>query len=458
MLSSKFVRPAGFVVGAGTALTAFGLAAPAQAVVDCADGVTVDATELAIRVAIGDGETLICVNPGTIDMSSNGVDSDSTPLNVDDQDLHLVALGDVTFDGGDDADFALIAFGATDENLTIDGFTFTNFNNNGNTTLPTVMLDGSAGTLTVINSTFTNNNGYAVVGASDFDDTGLLPDIVIENSYFEGNSVGLGTVWGYGNIAVSNSTFIGEENSWGVINGNDQDGTKSTILHGNYFEDNSASDAVVSLTGDSNSVYNNTFLNNYSSSSDDGSVITFNNDAGGSVAFNTFAGNDSDYDNANIELSESNDVVLHGNVFDVLEGELAIAGTNTTVTDGGGNVTTSDEGYYFGDDTSVIEATSDEIDLQDPADNGGSTLTMALGEDSIARDVLESSLVANELGPDLDWDQRGEARGDLVDAGAWDDGESSLASTGVDAAGIALTGGLIGAAGAALVVRRRRKA
>ena len=458
MLSPQFVRPAGFIVGAGTALTAFGIAAPAHATVDCSTGVTVNADELAIREAISDGESLICVNPGTIDLSSAGFGG-AEAINIDGQNLHLVALGDVTFDGGDEADNAILSFGTSDEDLTIDGFTFSNFDNPGGNAYPAVMLDGSSGTLTVLNSTFTGNFGYGVIGATDFDEDDLLPNVVVDNSVFDTNSSVLGTVWAYGDVVVSNSTFIGEENSSPVINGGYQDLTKTTVLYGNYFEGNSTESSTVEVDGESNAIYNNTFVNNYSVSDSEGSVITFAPGAGGSVAFNTFAGNDSDYDNANLFLVDANNVVFHGNVFDLTVDEVAVEGTNATVTDGGGNFSTNElDETFFSDDTSVSGATSDELDLQDAADNGGSTWTMALGANSIARNVLDASLVANELGPDLDWDQRGEARGDLVDSGAWDDGTSELASTGVDATGIALTGGLIGAAGVALVARRRRSA
>lgn len=460
MLSSKFVRPAGFVVGAGTALTAFGLAAPAQAAVDCSTGVTVNATEIAIREAIGNGETLICVNPGTIDMSSSGADSDSVAFNVDNQDLHLVALGEVILDGGGEADHAIMSFGGSDEDLTIDGFTITNFSNGGeNDPLPAVLLDGTTGTLTILNSTFIGNSGYGVIGATDFDDEINYPDIVIDNSHFEDNATNLGTVWGYAYIDVGNSSFINDESASGIINHDAASEDSYTVVHGNFFSDLGTSSSALFLTAASNSVYNNTFVNNIGDESDGGSVITFEDSALGVLAFNTFAANDGANGQANVALVNNNEVVFHGNVFDTLTGENGISSTNSAITDGGGNISTSElDSAYFDDATSVTRATTEDISLGDPADNGGSTWTMALGEDSIARDVLESSLVANELGPDLDWDQRGEARGDLVDAGAWDDGESGLASTGVDAAGIALTGGLIGAAGAALVVRRRRKA
>lgn len=455
MISHKLLRPAGFAVGAGTALTAFGIVQPAHATVDCSAGVTVDADELEIREAIAAGETLICVNPGTIDLSSNGFE-DATGIGVDDQDLHLVALGEVILDGGNESRNAILLSGASDENLTVDGFTIRNFYNfgGGSNTLGLVSMAGSSGTLTVLNSTFTSNVGYSVVSNTD-SESGDAPSIRIDNSYFSGNNASEGTIAGYGSIEVTNSTFVGEDNDGGVINARSVE--SPVTVSGNYFEDNSSSNGIINLNSTDNSVYNNTFVENFSNSDEDGSVLTFQTGSDGIVAFNTFSDNDSDYELGNVHAVADNDVALYGNVFETFADEGALTGTDPVVTDGGGNISTSslDEGY-FTNSSSKVGVTAEEIALGSPADNGGATWTMALGAESVARDVVEASVVAVELGSLMDVDQRGDSRGDLLDAGAWDDGGSGLANTGVDALGIAMAGGVLGAAGAALIARRRR--
>ncbi|MFM2412190.1 MAG: hypothetical protein RLZZ587_523, partial [Actinomycetota bacterium] len=206
-------------------------------------------------------------------------------------------------------------------------------------------------------------------------------------------------------------------------------------------------------------VTNNTFFSNEYQYA----AVEFMGGSNGVVAFNTFVGNFSELQNPNVRISDLSEVALLGNIFVTQSDELGVdEDADGTLIDQGGNFSTADDAQYLSDDSSRTEV--DEADLEidaEPSNNGGYTDTFALGETSIALNAVTASDAEFALEYDLTTDQRGEPRGSLLDAGAWDDGipaVSSLASTGVDATGIALTGGLIGAAGAALVVRRRRKA
>jgi len=443
-------------LGAGTALSAFGVATPAGAITDCSAGVTVNATEAAIRAAITAGETLICVNPGTIDMSPTGVDSSGEPFVVEGADLTLVALGTVILDGGDDQDHAILSNGFAFESLTIEGFTFTGFHTESDFGTAVVELRDSTGQLTVINSTFVDNVGYAMVGTNE--SSGRYPTLSVATTVFENNESWYGEVSGKSDVTVIDSTFVqnsgqNEVISWGFEDANTQ-------ITGNFFAGNGGGGSVVYTATDTSSVYNNTFYQNLNE--DDGGVaMTVSSGQDAVIAFNTFAYNVSDGNaNADIRIDADTDVSLLGNMWISNPAGSLESHDNTDPTanyiDEGGNFSTTNESAFLDDPTSESNLTTGAMDIQTPADNGGATRTAALGANSVGIDAVRPSAATALLGFAFDVDQRGDDRVGNIDAGAFEFGE--LADTGVDATGIALTGGVLGAAGVGLVARRRRKA
>ena len=475
MVSRRLATKAGVVAGVGAVVSAFGVVTPAQAYT-C--DITIDPTEDALRTAINDGNTTICITEGTIDMGLGAV-IDNGPI-LFDSDLTLVGLGDVVIDGNDEAPAFLVGWndgvanGIVDVNLVVDNLTVRNFHDwdynefswGVESHVPVVgFAQDMTGTVTVLNSRFESNDSYvASVGAVDEGGVGgdSYASIVVDNTVFDNNNGNYSQVWGYSDITVTNSTFTNNyasqvssaiemwssENTWANNVG---------IIAGNYFANNaSPGESTVYLDGANAFIYNNTFAWNTSESNWAGSAIATTTDSNYTIAYNTFHENSSDASVGSISVGETTDATLIGNVFSTLEGEPAITVTDGTVSDLGGNVSTADDSDLLDSENSLNLVSEEELWLNEPADNGGSTFTMSLGDDSVAQDLLESTYVEDELGPDLALDQRGEARGGLVDSGAWDNGEGYLAATGVDATGIALTGGLVGAAGIALVTRRRK--
>lgn len=462
MLSPKFSRPAALVVGAGSALSVFGMAAPAQAAVDCSTGVTVDAIEQDIRDAINAGETLICINPGTVDLGTTGADGVADQIEINDADLTLVSLGEVVFDGGSDAPNAFVLFGESDENLTVDGFTFRNFNNLNDNPFGVVGLDGSSGTITVLNSTFFGNTGYASVSATNTNDS-TATNIVVDNSLFLNNDVFIANVWGKADVTVTNSSFVG--NLAGTNVSADGSETEShTEIHGNYFDDNEVESGAVAVASDTSVIYNNTFANTFASGGSFAEAILYGENQTAILGFNTFIGNDADGPSADIIGQSNTEVHLVGNIWVNDNGYalgVAESATNVSFVDEGGNFSTGDDAQYLDHESSSNEVAEADLDISDPADNGGVTYTAAIGSDSIAIDAVPAATASEVLGIEFLQDQRGLYRVDDRDAGAYEYGateEQQLAATGVEPLGIALTGGVLGAAGAALVLRRRRKA
>lgn len=463
MLARRVFSGAGVAVTAGTVLSAFGVVTPAVAEIDCSAGVTIDADETDLRNAIVNGEDIICINPGTINLGLTGDDGTAEAITVDSQDLTVYAAG-VTFDGGLEASSAFAFTSASAHNLTIEGATFTDFDGIGDGVDPLITFI-SSGTVTILDSRFESNSNYAAVGALDPGDT-YYGSIVVEDSTFQDNTFVYGAVWGYSDITVRTSSFLNNEGSQASAIEKWSDYTtyenSSLTVEGNYFADNSAgSESTIYVDGLDANITNNTFENNYSGSDWAGVDIAYDEDATGLMAFNTFAGSTSDYDRGVVSFGANSDVDVFANLFVPGEGIASSLDRDESaaVTDFGGNVSTRDDSDTLADESSQSDMTSDDIALESATDNGGPTWTMALGSGSVAQDAVTIA-IADELTLEA-LDQRGEQRGEFADAGAWDDGaaaepiDTELAATGADVTGVALAGAVLGATGAALVARRR---
>lgn len=474
MFRQAVVRPMGVALGVGAALTAFGLATPASAAVDCTDGVTVDAVEADIRAAIVGGETLICVNPGTIDMSPTGTDQSATPFDIAGGDVTIIALGEVVLDGGGNAPGAFRSQVAA-SNLTVDGFTFIDFT----ATLGVVSMT-QGGTLSVLNSTFSGNAGRSSVYAN----SGVPVDVVVENTVFDNNESTSGqvVVWGYsGVLTVNNSSFIDNEGRsiWSETQADDVDSTsRETVLRGNFFENNtndSATDsATVLVSTESSDIYNNTFVGNIATNVNTAIALSLAN-AQESLAnaqesrvwFNTFVDNSSLGGSAPSVFVD--DAVLGanflGNIWATGDGGTAIgADAVVDVDDLGGNFSTSDDSAFLDSSTSRVDVSLADLELAEPADNGGATYTVAIGADSVAIDAVNPADFVEDLESIIPVDQRGDSRSGLYDAGAFEYSASAesgemLADTGIETNVIGLvSGGLLagGAIAAAVSAVRRR--
>ena len=461
MLSSKFVRPASLVIGAGTALSAFGIASPALATTDCSGVTPIDATELALRNALDNGDTLICINPGTIDFGTTGVDSDASVISVG-HDVTIVGIGNVVFDGTGSAASALLTAGDPDIDLWVENVTVQNFSSN-TSEWPAVIGARTSGTVTIIGSTFQANTGYSMVGGVDYLDTftdGDFADIVISDTVFVNNHTTRGTVWGYGDITVTDSTFINSDSdtSAGILAWSDESIPETTLtVSGSTFDNNeSGTDPLIYSDADEALVYNNTITNNIGDSSYGG---VFDGVAGNHsvFAFNTVMFNSS-ANSSDVYSENDTDLELLGNIFNPNESHSFSAEGLTDPTDLGGN-------YSTGDDADILTAASSHASIQESTlsldsaldNNGGYTDTWAIGTGSVAIDAVPAADAEAALGFAVTTDQRGEDRVGPIDAGAYEFG-SELASTGFDATGIALTGGALAVGGIAIAARRRRKA
>lgn len=459
MISPALARRTGIVLGAGTVLSAFGVTAPAVAATDCSGVTAIAATEAALRSALDNQDSLICINPGTINLGASGLDSDFSAIYVD-YDVTIVGIGNVVFDGDGTGMSAILTDSAADVDLQVESITFQNFNSDSEV-YPGVVGATTSGSVTVIDSTFQMNTGYAMVGSVDLfesPDDGDFADIVVSDSFFNNNTLREGAVWGYADITITDSVFVGNDSEYASVVSLDDhpDIEGSTLtLNGNYLADNfSLSGSAVEINAASAFLTNNTFAGNSSYYA----VVEYLNESNGVAGFNTFVENSSEAPNPNLRVSSDSEVGVIGNIFVTSPGEQGVDEDGGTLVDQGGNFSTSDDSLYLTNSTSHNSVDEADLALADEATvDGGLTDTFALGEGSIALDAVSAADAEFALEYDLTTDQRGESRGELLDAGAWDDGESVLASTGVDITGIAATAGLFGAAGIALAARRRTR-
>lgn len=478
MVSRRTATRIGVVAGVSAVASAFGPIAPAQAYT-C--DTTIAPTKANLVGAISDGHTIICITAGTMNMGLGAI-GENGPILVDD-DVTLVGIGDVVIDGNDEAPSFLLGASETDTetNITIDNLTVTDFHDwdyneyewGVTKNVPLVGLHGnSAGTVTVLNSTFSDNNTYlSVVGAIDQETTGPTDqygNIVIDNSVFEANISEDAVVWGYGNVTISNTRFTDNSTANGIVETYRDDESTDGILTftNNLVEGTISGGSLLNLESSISYVSNNSFVDN-SSESSYGAILKVTYVQSAHFAFNTVTGTESS-GGADLWTEDGNSSLrLLGNIFAGDSSAAIHVGDGASVVDHGGNFSTADDAAALDSPSSQSNVDVADLALGELADNGGPTATRALGADSIAVDVASAEEFSELFDYALDTDQRGFVRtGDLLDAGAFqsdgydpaDDGEEYLAATGVDGTSIAVIGGVIGAAGVALVSRRRRKA
>jgi hypothetical protein len=487
------------VAGSGviaTALVVF-TGAPAQAIpLASCDGVTtIPATEDALRTAIAGTDAVICIDAGTIDFS-NGVDLTDGPIDIA-RDVTIIGVGAVTFDGGNQSKL-LTTTGGIPFAVTVQNLTFQNAFTDDSAAVGNAIEFRSAGTLTVLNSTFLGNGSYGGYGAaiasrSSFSSSaGDQGAIVVDNSLFSGNGSAShtsngGAVFAYGDLTVTNSTFLTNSTGsrGGAITAN-----ATTTVQSNLFVGNAAANGgAIDLTGFSLAadVSNNTFFGNTASNT--GGAVAVDRDT--NFADNTFVDNEAGVSGDAIYKGSAVVVGLFGNILAAsvvgpTVGELGgpdLAGTDTPYTDFGANISTfaADAAQLTTSALTPGQVGADyaTLGLSPLADNGGPTQTMALNAGSIAIGAATPAIRAAATGitqPSVD--QRGVSRGDASvasSAGAYEFGATvppvidpaELAKTGfgtasdstasIALAGAALLGGAALVTGATLTARRRRE-
>lgn len=309
--------------------------------------------------------------------------------------------------------------------------------------------------VTATGSTFVDNT--ALAGGAILSEGALL----VSGSSFEDNSaefsggavsIGAGVEQEESAAEVVNSSFVNNVAGGGEppAGGGAIASRVNLAVDGSTFSGNTATrdggaiwmDSDVEQQGDPGDfidVTNSTFVDN--EAGNEGGAI-FHGPA--EIGFSTFVGNTAAEPDEGIDLPgdalyKVGDGVatLRANIFAGTTGypQLGVgnAVANTEYLDFDANVFTTRDNDFDLDtslaaaESSIFEATYTEIfgtDTPQLADNGGPTPTIAIPESSVAVDLLDLSLVpASEFSAaalSTEVDQRGETRGALLDAGAYE--------------------------------------
>jgi len=360
--------------------------------------------------ALGSGGTLTfdCASQTTIHFDQNGGGNGGPIAVTAGQNVTLDASASpkpVILDGGNQTQLFTVASGAS---LTLNSLTLTNANSGPNAIGGAI---NSLGTLTVDNSTFTNDTTSGV-GPNQTPSSGSSGGAIysegtlsVTNSTFTGNSstnsLGSGgAIATTGLTTILDSTFTNNSanGDGGAVNGNNTPGIGASVFTGDTFSGNQATNLGGALAFGSNNgatITNSTFDGNWTPSTGDGSAIY------------TFTGVDLSYD------------TIAGNTGSpALGGALSIIGTildntvncagNVAVTDDGANLTYNVAQQAAADAAGVCGTTplvNGDPKLGSLANNGGPTQTMALLAGSPAihvtgscTDVFENAVTTDQRG------------------------------------------------------------
>src|SRR6266436_4682944 len=319
--------------------------------------------------------------------------------------------------------------------LVVSNSTFSgNAVSNSSSALGGAVYNNNLGTLTAINSSFSNNSCRGGDGANG---TGPAP---VGNGQSGNAGAGGGIFNNAGTVSVTNCTFFGNS-ATGGRGGNGGDGFLS-FSAGNGGAGGVASGGGVSTVAGTLTVVNSTFVSNSCAGGNGGNRGM--GGTGGGVDGNGGDGRGGAVDNNGVTVDLIN-ATLFGNGCtggtgnangNRLGGNLrnsvglvtlkntivanSSSGTNAfgTITDGGNNIS-SDLSCSF---TNVCSLNNTNPRLGPLADNGGSTLTMALLQNSPAIDAGNSAV-------SLPTDQRGVARYGASDIGAFEMTPPTIIST-----------------------------
>jgi predicted outer membrane repeat protein len=303
------------------------------------------------------------------------------------------------------------------------------------------------GTLTVSDSTFSDNAPNGEGGAIDSGDLGGAGSVTVTDSTFSDNTASAitsGNDGGGGSVTVSASTFSGNSSTdGGAIDSGQAGGGSVTVADSTFSGDTASNDGgaidsgmglgpgLLPSGGGSVVVTNSTFSHN--TAGDNGGAIDSGDDLGGgsaAVSDSTFSGNTAtNFGNAIASASAGTD--KRGTT---VGGTVWVAGDVFADTCSYWAGTVEDQGYNAGaascENGGVGDVTSSSLDLGSLAENGGPTETVALGAGSPAIGMIPEPASVTLNGASVALcpvtDQRGYSRpgagASSCDAGAFETG------------------------------------
>jgi hypothetical protein len=265
--------------------------------------------------------------------------------------------------------------------------------------------------------------GFGVTnGASDGGGGGIWNDgtLTLTNSTVSGNTAGSGGgIWNdYGTLTLTNSTVSGNSATSGECPGYGCPGGGGIL---NYFGTLTLTNSTV--TGNSGllggGIYNllggadltNSTVSGNTAADSGGGIHNW----GGAVTLTSSTVSGNTADNAGGGIYNGGTLTLTNTVVD---NDCAGAGSGS----GGGNLESPEDTCGLDQETDQVNVSTDDLKLGPLADNGGPTMTHALGAGSVAIDAIPEEVCVDADGEPLTTDQRGEPRpaGSGCDVGAFE--------------------------------------
>ena len=301
--------------------------------------------------------------------------------------------------------------------------------------------NGLVGTMTLTNSTVSGNTAVWGGGIDNDGSMTITDSVVSENRAAEWYSTQGGGITNYGTLTVTNSVVAGnasEDWAGGIAN-------TGTLTLMNSVVSNNAADQAAGIDNYSVlMVVNSTVSDNLANNG--GGGISNATWAVTTVVNSTVSGNVAGWNSGIANYGESveliNVTVSHniatssGGVAGLWNGseyrETKMTVTNTLVNNdchgdgitvsGGHNIESPGNTCSFDQSTDMPGVSVDDLKPGELADNGGPTMTHALGAGSVAIDVISVEDCVDTEGAPLTTDQRGVARpqGESCDVGAFE--------------------------------------
>jgi hypothetical protein len=323
----------------------------------CVDNVCA-CTEAGIRAAIAEGG-----GPFTFDCDGPTTVVPGALIDIE-NDVILDGEGNLTVESGD---FRV------DDRIVVElrGFAFTN---------KSCVANIDPGTLIIRNCTITASDCSAALAAGPVFNSGAmtLTDSTVSGNEGTGKSQLGGGISNIGWMSITNSTVSGNTE---VISGGGIWNLGTMLITNSTVSGNTASNSGGGIDNDGEmSITNSTVSGN--TASNGGGIRNI----GGMRLTNTLVDNDC----VGIAVS------------------------------GGHNIESPGDTCGFDQPTDQVNVSSDDLKLGELADNGGPTMTHALGAGSVAIDVIPEAECVDAEGEALMTDQRGEPRDSMCDVGAFE--------------------------------------
>jgi len=272
--------------------------------------------------------------------------------------------------------------------------------------------NGLVGTMTLTNSTVSGNTA---VWGGGIDNDGVMTmtnSMVSENRAAEWRSTQGGGITNYGTLTVTNSAVLGNTSQDDRAGGIESTGTL-TLTNSTVSENSARLGGGIDNYGTA-ILMNTTVSDNVGGGISHAGHMTVVNStvSGNTVLFGGISSRGGSVELINTTVSDNTPagIIDHGETEMTLTNTLVDNDCRGIMTSKGHNIESPGNTCGFDQPTDQVDVSAEDLKLGPLQDNGGPTETHALGESSVAIDVIPEADCVDADGQPLTTDQRGEPR------------------------------------------------